>query len=395
MVFHRELRTRLPLSALRTPTTSGTAALTAQVTDSTGATATSAAVNVTVGGTGGPAVALTSPSPGRIVSVGASVALSANAFPGVGATVSAVEFLVNNSVVASGVTTDATTYTATWRPSIAVSAAITARVIDSNISTATSSPAVSVTVVAAPTIFIVAPTAATVGTQVTLNASTTVGTGLTLTGVEFFANGTSIGNATLSGSTWMLNWTPSPSGVTQLTARVTDSSGTTVTSSAFPVTVTGGLPPLNVVISPLSSSVIPSGSSRAVTVTASGGSGLYDRVELYYDVTLVGTDTSAPYNFLFTAPSELGAHFLTARVVDSTGIFATSAAVAINLTQPVGVAPVVAIVTPASGSFLGINTVTTITGTASDSDGLISTVQVFVNGAVYRQRDPFRPCVGD
>ncbi len=375
--------TTAPYSTTWTPAAAGTAALTAQVTDSTGASTISSVVNVTVNAGGGPTISLTAPGPGRIVSVGAPVALSANASPGLGATVSAVEFLVGTTVVAAGITTDNTTFTGTWRPTTTGTSSITARVTDSNFATATSSPAVSVTVVAAPTISVTVPAGVTVGSATTLSASATVGTGLTVSGVEFFANGTSIGNGTPSGSTWTLNWTPTTAGTTQLTARVTDSSGTIVTSNAVSTTVTGtgGVAPA--VTFTLTGSVnIPADSTRLITVTTTPATGI-DHVELLYDGSVMASDNTAPYTFLFTAPSTLfvGFHELIVRAVDTSGVSGSSTPLRINIVSPSSTPPVVSITTPTSNVFLAPNVVTTISGTATDADGTVNSVQVFVNGS--------------
>ncbi|WP_414664971.1 beta strand repeat-containing protein [Horticoccus sp. 23ND18S-11] len=151
------------------------------------------------------------------------------------------------------------------------------------------------------------------------------------------------------------------------------------TSATVGVNVTSA-PSFTVALALTGSSAIPAGSTRALTATVTGG-GLIDRVSVYYDGnTLVGTDTTAPYNFLFTAPNTVGTHLLTAVATDVNGQEATSTPVQISLSGTIGSAPLAAIVTPANGSFIGVNAVTPITGTASDVDGSISSVQVFVNG---------------
>jgi hypothetical protein len=191
-------------------------------------------------------------------------------------------------------------------------------------------------------------------------------------------NGSVIGTRTAT--PYSITWTPTLSGTSVLTAQVTDSLGVTTTSSSVSVTVTGGTTQLAATLTLSGSTAIPGGSTRALTVTGSGGTGVYALAELYYDATLVGTANRTPFAFLFTAPIGAGNHFLSARLVDSNGISVTSPAVPISLTSAIGVQPLGAIVTPASGSFIGVGAPTTITGTASDGDGVVSTVQVFVNG---------------
>lgn len=365
-----------PYQVSWSPTTAGVVALTVRVTDSNGATATSPITNVNVTA---PGVTLVSSLPtGTSGSIGAAIALTATATPVAPATVTKVEFFLGAALLD---TINVAPYVTNWTPSSAGTFSLTARATDSN-GAVVSSTALSITIAGGPTVAITSPSSGasvTAGSPVTITASASAATGLTVQNVQFLVNGTAIGTDTTA--PYSATWTPGSSGTYTLTAIATDSLGATTTSGGVSVTVTGGTVGLNATLNLSGSSLVPGGSSRALSVSVSGGTGVYDRVELYYDgTTLVGTDTAAPYNFLFTAPVTVGTHFLSAQVVDSAGISATSAAVPITVTQQVGVAPLASIVTPSSGSFLGLGSQTTITGTASDADGSITNVQVFANG---------------
>ncbi len=371
-----------PYQANWAPTAAGVFALTSKVTDSNGATATSPIVNVSVTA---PNVTLaTALAPGASGAVGSPLTLTATPAAVSPATVTRVDFYAGAALLG---TANAFPYTFDWTPATNGTFSLTARVIDSNTATITSA-AVSVSVGATPpTVVIVAPpNGATVALNLATSLSVNVAAspGATVTRVDYFLNGgtTPIGTS-IAGPLYSVPWTPTVSGVASLTARVTDSTNATATSAAVLVTVAGASSGgLSASLALSGSTAIPGGSTRAVTVTGAGGTTVYAYAELYYDATLVGTDTSSPYNFLFTAPSTGGNHFLSARIVDSNGISATSASLPIFLTTASGIPPVAAVVTPASGSFVGVGTATTITGTASDGDGSISNVQVFVNGAV-------------
>lgn len=363
--------------AWTTPATAGSVALVAQVLDNAGLIATSSTVTVNVG-TASPTISVTAPVAGAVVGLGVPVPLTATATANGGATITKVDFLVGTALVGTATTFP---YTVNWTPTAAGSASITARVTDSNNVVVTSAP-VAVTVGGAPTIAITSPTAGTslpAGLGVTISANAAATTGATVQSVQFFVNGGAIG--TDNSAPYSTTWTPTVSGANVLSAQVTDSLGVTTTSANVSVTVTGGTTTLASVLTMTGSTSIPAGSTRALSATVSGGSGSYDRVELYYDTVLVGSDTSAPYTFLFTAPAAVGNHFLYARVVDANGLSADSNVIPISLSPTVGVAPVAAILTPASGSFLGVNAATTITGAATDADGSVTGVQVFVNGA--------------
>ncbi len=374
-----------PYSVTWRPTVAKSYSLRAQTIDNQNAIVLSSPVVVTAtaGSPSPSAITLTSPTATFSPAVGANVSLVASPTVGPGVTVTQVEFLVNGVVVGSPVT--APPYSVTWTPIAPGAYSLVARLTDST-TTVTTSATTTINVVAAPapTVAITSPTSATpvaIGNPVTISATATVGTGLVATSVQFLAAGVPISTDN-SGPPFTASWTPTATGATALTAVVTDSNGNVGTSAPVSVNVTGTAPTtLAAVLTLTGSSNIPAGSTRALAVTASGGSGAYDRVELYYDSTLVATDTSAPFTFLFTAPADGGSHVLSARVVDANGLSANSNAITINLTSAIGVAPVAAIVTPGSGSFLGVNAATTITGAATDADGSVTGVQVFVNGA--------------
>lgn len=290
-----------------------------------------------------------------------------------------VQFLLGNAILGTDTTAP---YTFDWTPTSSGNASLTARVIDSNNITVTS-VAIPVTVSpgTAATVTLTSPVAnaaLTVNQQTTLTATASPSSGATVTRVDFLANGAVVG--TSLGAPFSFNWTPTAAGVVGLAARVTDSSGSVVTSSTTLVTVnavTTG--PLSVVLSLSGSATIPAGSTRALTATPTPTTNI-DRIELLYDGSIVASDNTSPYNFLFTAPNLPGAHVLRARVVDTSGASAESANVAITIGGGGGVSPLVAINTPLSNAFLAANVATPIAGTATDADGTINNVQVFVNG---------------
>jgi hypothetical protein len=379
--------TTAPFTLLWSPTVAGPTVITAQATDSNGTIATSSAINVTVNNSP-PVVALTAPSPGTVATAGTPVTLTASATAGSGgATITRVQFLAGNAVVQTlpGDPLSAV-YSGAWTPSVAGDFNVTARVTDSNGNTTTSTP-VSVTVQASAStsIAITSPVAGTivsVGTPVAISANADVPGGTTVTQVQFLVGSTVI--ATQAGNpaspTYGTNWTPTAAGSFNLTARVTDSAGTSRTSPVVQVTSLA----TSVTLSMLPSSInIPVNSSRVITATASAPAGIA-AVEFYYfglsGLVLIGTDTAPPYNIVFTAPNEPGSRILRARAIDTTGAAINSGDFNINISGQLGTPPLVGILTPVSGTFVAAGNTTQITGTVSDADGSISSVQVFVNG---------------
>lgn len=132
---------------------------------------------------------------------------------------------------------------------------------------------------------------------------------------------------------------------------------------------------------------MPVGSTRFLTATVAADAGV-DHVEFYYDGTLVGSDNTAPYNYQFTAPDSIGTHQFTATVIDLIGRSVTSNGLGINIVAANGVAPTVSITSPASGAFVSTTGALAVTGTAADSDGSVTSVQLFANGALMGSIQP-------
>ena len=377
--------TTAPFTLAWTPAASGPTAVTARATDSFGNVVTSAAINVTVN-PAPPTIVITSPTPGNQLSAGTPVPITATVNPGSsGSAITRVQFLAGSTVV-STVAGDptTTTYTGTWTPASAGDFNLSARVTDAN-GTVVTSATVNVTVITVSTqVVITSPNAggAQVGTPLVFSANVDAAPGVTITQVQFLAGSTVV--ATLPGNaaatSYSTTWTPTAAGSFNLTVRTTDSNGVVRNSPAVQVvaqatTVSLSLLPNN--------SSIPVNSSRVINANASAPAGVAS-VEFYYvgasGITLIGTDTAPPYNILFTAPNEPGRRVLRARAYDILGGSVDSADFTINLTGQIGEPPVLGILTPVSGSFVAANNTTTISGTATDADGSISSIQVFVNG---------------
>ncbi len=367
-----------------TPSVSGITALSARVTDSNGIAVTSAAVNVNVVG---PTITLTAPANASVLTSNSAVSLTATAAAVAPATVSRVDYFAGPTFIGSA--TAGPTFPFTWTASPTGNVSLTARVVDSNGITVTSAPVtVTVNLATATTVALTSPIAGAslpLNTATTLTATASASGGATVTRVDFFAGPTTVGTALVAaGGSYSVSWTPTVSGVFSLTARVTDSAGAIISSSPISVTVsttTGS----SVALSMLPAiTAIPVNSSRVLTASATSAAGIAS-VEFYYVSgglsTLIGSDTVPPYTIVFTAPNEPGARALRARAIESTGGAITSTDLPISITGQIGDAPVAGILTPTSGTFIAANTTVTITGTATDVDGAIAGVQVFVNGS--------------
>jgi hypothetical protein len=301
------------------------------------------------------------------------------------ATISRVDFYAGSTLIG---TKNSSPYSITWTPTTAGTVNLIVRAFDSNGVSGDSAPvSFVVTGPVLPTAVLTGPVAGSttvVNAQVnvTATASTTVN-GATISRVDFYAGNTLIGSKATA--PYSVSWTPTVTGTFNLLARAFDSSGLSGDSVPVAVVVNAvGSPTISLAVAG-GGTVIPVASSR-ILVASVVDSGAIDRVEFYYDTTLIGTVRSAPFTFLFGAPLDVGAHQLSARAVDNLGLATTSIPVPITVTTILGTAPTGTILTPSANSFYPVTTANqtntiNITGTITDTDGTITSVQVFVNGA--------------
>lgn len=190
-----------------------------------------------------PTVMVTGPADGA--SVSGTVAVQASATPSPGATVTAVQFLLDGQPLGSPVTAAPYSYNWTVGNTALGSHTLSARVTDSNGNVATAQP-ITVTVVSGggggggdttpPTVSITNPTAGqTVSGAQTVAASAS--DNVAVASVQFYLDGVALGTPVTS-APYAINWdtTLASNGTHVLTAKATDTSGNVGTSS--PVTVT-------------------------------------------------------------------------------------------------------------------------------------------------------------
>jgi Domain of unknown function (DUF1929)/Bacterial Ig domain len=90
--------------------------------------------------------------------------------------------------------------------------------------------------------------------------------------------------------------------------------------------------PTGAITSPLNGAALTPG-SLTVTVNATDPDGVVSRVEFYDGVTLVASDTTAPYAITYS-PS-LGGHTITAKIADASGLVTTTSSVTITVSPAV------------------------------------------------------------
>lgn len=178
-----------------------------------------------------PTVTITAPTQNTVLGFGQPITLSADANDTDGA-IRVVEFFVDGGLVDGDSTRP---FSVVWSNAVPGTHIITARARDNRLGIVTSTP-VAVTVVnQLPTVSILTPTngaAFTPPTNIVLEATATDNDGA-IVKVEFFANGTRLGEDTTSPYGFV--WTNVPSGAFALTARATDNGGATTTSATVSI----------------------------------------------------------------------------------------------------------------------------------------------------------------
>ena len=334
----------------------GSYAVTARAVTSSGFSVTTPSATVTVGAA--PIITLSAPT--TPLAAPASVALSA-ATTG---TLTQVEFYNGATLLSTDTTAP---YDFTWTNVPAGTYTLTAKAIATNGLTATSAPA-TVTVGAAPTIALTAPTTPLAApASVSLSATTTG----TISQVEFYNGATLLSTNTTA--PYAYTWTNVPAGSYTVTAKAIATNGLTVTSA--PATVTVGAAPTIALTAPTTPLAAPATVALSATAT-----GTLSQVEFYSGTTLLSTDTTAPYAYTWTnVPA--GSYIVTAKAIATNGLAATSA----PATVTVGAAPTIALTAPTTP--LAAPASISLSATTS---GTLSQVE-FYNGATLLASDTTAP----
>ncbi len=226
--------TSLPYSMVWQASQQGKHTLKAVVTTNGGVTATSANISITVNDPGTPAVTLSSPQNGAVFQDGDQVTLTADVTAN-GAVISGVEFFVDSVSVGDD---SSSPYSLSWQASQQGQHTLKAVVTTTGGVTATSADiSITVNVPGTPSVTLSSPQNGAVfqdGDQVTLAADVTAN-GSVISGVEFFVDGTSVGDD--STSPYSLSWMATQEGRHTLKAVVTTAGGTTASSADVSICV--------------------------------------------------------------------------------------------------------------------------------------------------------------
>jgi hypothetical protein len=206
------------------------------------------------------------------------------------------------------------------------------------------------------------------GSVITLSATATDTDGI-ISQVEFFDGPTLLGTDTTA--PYSLNWTGTNAGARILTAVATDNNNLKTTSAPVSITIIG--PPVVHLTSPTNGATFPGNTAISLAANATPGAGAsITQVQFYDGAVLLGTDTTAPYEFEWSGAGS-GAHTLTARATDNFGTTSTSAPVAVTINAP----PNASILSPSNGVVIPENSPLLISAAAADPDGAVTQVAFY------------------
>ncbi|MGO4220776.1 Ig-like domain-containing protein [Lysobacter sp. TAF61] len=157
-------------------------------------------------------------------------------------------------------------------------------------------------------------------------------------------------------------------------ATVQDAAGE---SNSAPVVVTVTNPISISLTSPSGGTIGQAPATFSIAASGSDSTGTIMQVDFYANGSLINSDSSAPFGYSWSGVGA-GNYALTAKATDNHGVTATSAAVTVSSNSP----PSATLTAPANGASSPAPASFTLSANASDSDGSISKVEFYSNGAL-------------
>ncbi|ODU24098.1 MAG: hypothetical protein ABS95_02270 [Verrucomicrobia bacterium SCN 57-15] len=319
---------------------------------------------------GVPQISIVQPANGQVFIAGKPITLLAEVQSTAG--IVSVAFADNNQPLATVYTQP---YTLNVNAGIGTHS-FTATATDANNKSTTASVGITVIANHAPTILWNGTIGGVFNVGTTLSLSVTAmdeDPGDRITRVEFYAGPDLL--ASLVDSPFTFPWT-GPAGVYQVTAKAYDDNGGSAATVPLQIQIVDNVAP-TMSLSPTSITLDSYPDTVDFNATAQDADGSIVAVQFYLDGALVLTDTQAPYSWTWqTTP---GNHEIQAVAQDNGG-----KTVSRTCTAQIGnnQKPAVAVTSPATGSTFWTGAVLTLTASASDADGSISSVKFYANGTL-------------
>jgi hypothetical protein len=147
-------------------------------------------------------------------------------------------------------------------------------------------------------------------------------------------------------------------------------------------------PPAVTLTAPADGASFTAPATITLAATASDTDGAIATVEFYAGATLIGTDNTSPYSVTWNSVPA-GMYALTAVARDNSSATTTSAARTITVTAP-NQPPAVSLTAPANAATFTAPATITVSATASDPDGTVTTVEFYADQTLIGA-DPTSP----
>ncbi|WP_132054603.1 Ig-like domain-containing protein [Pseudocnuella soli] len=380
--------TAAPYSMSWTNVATGNYSITVKATDNSGLSTVSGNTAITVNAPlkTAPAISVTATSVTANVIAPATIKIAATATDNDG-TVAKVEFFNGTQKIGEDL---AAPFEMTWSNVAAGIYNITAKATDNDGLSNTSS-SVSIVVKSAPVAPVVtlASSASSIAApaSVTLTANATDADG-SIVKVEFFSAGKKLGEATRA--PFQYKWTMSQAGTYTVTAKATDNNGLTATSEVVTIIATkkNQAPEVSLTKTQGGKTGLSSlAESVSLLALASDPDGSITKVEFFNNGVKVGETATSPYVYE-VKKLQPGVHNFTAKATDDGGMATVSQVVALSVSKPAPVAPVISLGANKTAAKTGEKI--TLSAKASDSDGSVVKVEFF-NGTTKLGEDQTAP----
>jgi regulation of enolase protein 1 (concanavalin A-like superfamily) len=168
--------------------------------------------------------------------------------------------------------------------------------------------------------------------SLTLNATDANGDTITWSVSTPAAHGTATASGT--GTSKAIGYTPTANynGADSFTVQVSDGNGGTDTITVNVTVQSVNDAPVVSLTAPTNGASFTAPATLTLTATASDVDGTISTVGFYNGATLIASDTTSPYSFVWTNVA-VGSYSLTARATDNSGAVSTSAVVTITVTS--------------------------------------------------------------
>jgi hypothetical protein len=143
------------------------------------------------------------------------------------------------------------------------------------------------------------------------------------------------------------------------------------------------------ITAPVNNATYTAPANITINATAADADGSVASVAFYNGTTLIGTDVTSPYSFVW-ANVPAGTYTLTAIATDNNGATTTSGGINVLVNPAANIPPTIAITSPVNNSTYTAPASITITATAADADGTIISV-AFYEGSILLGTDATAP----